>query len=53
MFAVKKKSAASPADYKKTDEPQPDVNEEEEEEEEEKSAGGFWSGCCGLHRFPV
>lgn len=41
MFAVKKKSTASPADYKKTDEPQPDVKEEEEEEEEEKSPGGF------------
>ncbi|XP_061580811.1 calnexin isoform X2 [Cololabis saira] len=38
-----KTAAASPAEYKKTDEPQPDVKEEEEEEEEKKKsspAGG-------------
>ncbi|KAL3973477.1 anoctamin-2 [Sarotherodon galilaeus] len=34
----KKKSSASPAEYKKTDEPQPDVKEEEEEEEEAEEA---------------
>lgn len=28
----------SPAEYKKTDEPQPDVKEEEEEEEEAEEA---------------
>ncbi|KAG7215243.1 hypothetical protein INR49_022666 [Caranx melampygus] len=32
----KKKSPASPAEYKKTDAPQPDVKEEDEEEEEEE-----------------
>uniref|UniRef100_A0A3P8W570 Calnexin n=1 Tax=Cynoglossus semilaevis TaxID=244447 RepID=A0A3P8W570_CYNSE len=31
-----KKSPATPAEYKKTDEPQPDVKEEEEQEEEEE-----------------
>ncbi|XP_069000035.1 calnexin isoform X1 [Embiotoca jacksoni] len=32
----KKKTTATPAEYKKTDEPQPDVKEEEEEEEVEE-----------------
>lgn len=30
---------SSPAEYKKTDAPQPDVKEEEEEKEEEKDKG--------------
>ncbi|XP_047190245.1 calnexin isoform X3 [Scophthalmus maximus] len=33
----KKKSAATPAEYKKTDEPQPDVKDEEEEEKAEEA----------------
>lgn len=37
MFVLQKKSPATPAQYKKTDEPQPDVKEDEEEEEEEKA----------------
>lgn len=41
MFAFdvqKKSAAASAAEYKKTDEAQPDVKEEEEEEEEAEEA---------------
>uniref|UniRef100_A0A1A8IA34 Calnexin n=1 Tax=Nothobranchius kuhntae TaxID=321403 RepID=A0A1A8IA34_NOTKU len=36
----KKKSSALPAEYKKTDEPQPDVKEEEEQEEENAEEAG-------------
>ena len=37
LLILQKKSAATPAEYKKTDEPQPDVKEEEEEEQEAKA----------------
>lgn len=37
-FVLQKKTSATPAQYKKTDEPQPDVKEPEEDEEEEENA---------------
>lgn len=45
-----KKPATSAAEYKKTDEPQPDVKEEEEEEEDEEEAGDEEPGIftCSL-----
>lgn len=38
-FIVCQQKKSSPAEYKKTDEPQPDVKEEEEKMEDQKSPG--------------
>lgn len=48
---LQKKSPATPAEYKKTDEPQPDVKEEEEQEEEEEKVEEAEKSGPGLCKY--